>query len=114
MLAIEEEVRAPLLPNVPDLLGRIDLAMETQDALQIVDFKTSRCRWSADQVSDSSGQLLLYSQLAGDFCPKPAKLSFVVLTKTKSPDIAVHEVTFDAESLDRILRIIDACLEIRL
>ena len=35
------------------------------------------------------------------------KLSFVVLTKTKSPDIAVHEVTFDAEMLNRTLRIIE-------
>ena len=59
----------PLLPKVPDLLERIDLVMETPDALHIVNFKTSRGRRSADQVAEPSGQLLLYSQLA-DCAPR--------------------------------------------
>lgn len=46
-------------------------------------------------------------QLAGDLYPKPVKLSFVVLTKTKSTDVALHEVTFDAKMLERTLRIIE-------
>ncbi len=88
-------------------LSRIDLALETSDSLNIVDFKTSRSRWSAEQVAESSGQLLLYSQLAGDLASKPVKLSFVVLTKTKTPDVSVHEVAFDARLLDRTLNIIE-------
>ncbi len=107
VLALEEEVRGSLLPDTPDLLGRIDLVLETSDSLNIVDFKTSRSRWSAEQVAESSGQLLLYSQLAGDLANKPVQLSFVVLTKTKTPDVAVHEVPFDARLLDRTLRIIE-------
>ena len=31
VLALEEEVRAPLIKGTPDLLGRIDLALETSD-----------------------------------------------------------------------------------
>jgi len=107
VLALEEEVWAPLIAGTPDLLGRIDLALETSDSLNIVDFKTSRSRWSAEQVAESSGQLLLYSQLAGDLASKPVKLSFVVLTKPKTPDVSVHEVAFDARLLDRTLNIIE-------
>ena len=107
VLALEEEVRAPLIAGTPDLLGRIDLALETSDALNIIDFKTSRSRWSTEQVAESSGQLLLYSQLAGDLAHKPVKLSFVVLTKTKTPDVSVHDVSFDGRLLDRTLNIIE-------
>ena len=107
VLALEEEVRAPLIAGTPDLLGRIDLALETYDSLNIVDFKTSRSRWSAEQVAESSGQLLLYSQLAGDLASKPVQLSFVVLTKTKTPDVSVHDVPFDDRLLERTLNIIE-------
>lgn len=107
VVALEEEVRGSLVPGIPDLLGRIDLALETSDRLRIVDFKTSRSRWSAEQVAESSGQLLLYSPLAADLASKPVQLSFVVLTKTKTPDVSVFEVPCDARLLDRTLHIIE-------
>jgi len=107
VIGLEEELRAPLIQGMPDLLGRIDLALETSDTLRIIDFKTSRCRWSVEQVAESSGQLLLYNQLAANLAHKPVELSFVVLTKTRTPDVSVFDVPFDASLLDRTLRIIE-------
>ena len=40
-----------------------DLLTENSDSLLITDIKTSRSRWSAEQVEDSGEQLMLYSRL---------------------------------------------------
>ena len=94
VLGIEEELRGSIIPGVPDLLGRIDLLVETDDAVVITDLKTSRSRWTREQAEDASEQLLLYSELvkapgarqaaqdavrgldqdqrAGDRCPRTA------------------------------------------
>ena len=107
IIGIEEEVRAAILSDCPDVLGRIDLVLESADEIRIIDFKTSRCRWSASQVGESAGQLLLYGQLAENMVDdKPVRLSFAVITKTKMPDIALHDVPFDAQQLARTRNII--------
>jgi putative RecB family exonuclease len=64
VLGVEEEVRGILVEGVPDLYGRVDLLTEDLDPLIITDIKTSRGKWSAEQVEDSGEQLLLYSHLA--------------------------------------------------
>jgi len=72
-----------------------DLLTENSDSLLITDIKTSRGRWSQEQVEDSSEQLLLYSHLASEISPaKKIMTRFLVLTKTKEPVIEehVHEV----------------------
>ena len=69
VLGVEEEIRGMLVEGVPDLLGRIDLLTEDSDSLVITDVKTSRSRWSAEQVEDSGEQLLLYSHLASEISP---------------------------------------------
>lgn len=107
IIGIEEESRAAILPGCPELLGRLDLVLETSHEIHIIDFKTSRCRWSASQVGESAGQLLLYGQLAANLVDdKPVRLSFVVITKAKTPDIALHDVPFDAHQLARTRGII--------
>jgi len=107
IIGIEEEVRAAILPDCPDVLGRIDLVLESAEEIRIIDFKTSRCRWSASQVGESAGQLLVYGQLAAIMVDdKPVRLSFAVITKTKTPDIALHDVPFDAQQLARTRGII--------
>ena len=62
VLGVEEEFRAAVVPGVPDLLARVDLLIETPDALVVRDFKTSRSRWSEHQAHDAAGQLLLYGE----------------------------------------------------
>lgn len=69
ILGIEEELRQPLIPGLPDILGRIDLIVETTDALKIIDLKTARSRWSTDQAERAGEQLLLYAALAKDLVP---------------------------------------------
>ena len=88
-----------LVEGVPDLFGRVDLLTEDADSLVITDIKTSRGKWSQEQVEDSSEQLLLYSHLASEISAgKTIQTRFLVLTKTKEPVIEEHvrEVTPDA------------------
>src|SRR5207253_2066279 len=57
VLAIEEELRGNLVPGIPDLLGKIDLIVETPQELVISDWKTSKSRWNEQQIIDGSEQL---------------------------------------------------------
>jgi hypothetical protein len=107
-LGIEEEVRGSIIPGVPDLLGRIDLLIETEDAIVITDLKTSRSRWTREQAEDASEQLLLYSELVKRFVPgKALRMRFAVLTKTKDPVMDVHELPVDPQRVERIKRVFE-------
>ena len=87
IIGVEEELRGRLIPGLPDLLGRVDLLVETENTIDIVDFKSSRSSWSDDHVTEAAGQLLLYSELARPLADgKPIRTSFAVLTKTKTPN----------------------------
>ena len=66
VLGVEEEIRGMLVEGVPDLYGRVDLLTEDSDTLVVTDIKTSRGKWSQEQVEDSGEQLLLYSHLASE------------------------------------------------
>ncbi len=108
ILAVEETLRGSIIPGLPDVLGRVDLILETPDDLVITDWKTSRARYSQDQVEDSIEQLLLYSELAKEFAPgKQIRLEFAVLTKTKEVQIDQHSATADPLRVDRIKRIVE-------
>ena len=108
ILAVEESLRGPVIPGLPDLLGRVDLIVEEPDELVILDWKTSRARYSPDQVEESTEQLLLYSELARDFAPgKRVRLEFAVLTKTKETSIDRHASLADPFRVDRIKRIVE-------
>jgi putative RecB family exonuclease len=102
IIGIEEELRGELVPGVPDLLGRLDLILETDDHVVIQDFKTARSAWSPDQAEESVEQLLLYGDLVRRLVPgKELKLRFAIITKTKEPKVQVLDAEFDAERLDR-------------
>ncbi|MGB8853215.1 MAG: PD-(D/E)XK nuclease family protein [Pirellulales bacterium] len=80
-----------LVEGMPDLYGRVDLLTEDSDSLVITDIKTSRGKWSQEQVEDSGKQLLLYSHLASEIATgKKIATRFLVLTKTKEPIIEEH------------------------
>ena len=85
IFGVEEQLRCSVLSNTPDLLARIDLITQTDDALVITDFKTARSRWSAGQAEDSAEQLLLYGELSRRLIPsRGVRLRYLVLTKTKN------------------------------
>jgi putative RecB family exonuclease len=91
VLGVEEEIRGILVEGVPDLYGRVDLLTEDSDSLVITDIKTSRGKWSPEQVEDSGEQLLLYSHLASEISPgKKIATRFLVLTKAKEPVVEEH------------------------
>jgi putative RecB family exonuclease len=104
VLGVEEEVRGELIPGVPDLYGRVDLLTEDSDSLVITDIKTSRGKWSAEQVEDSGEQLLLYAHLASEISPgKKIATRFLVLTKTKEPVVEEHVREVEPAAVKRTL-----------
>ena len=104
VLGVEEEIRGMLVEGVPDLFGRVDLLTEDSDSLVITDIKTSRGKWSQEQVEDSSEQLLLYSHLASEISPgQKITTRFLVLTKTKEPVIEEHVREVEPGNVKRTL-----------
>ena len=104
VLGVEEEIRGMLVEGVPDLYGRVDLLTEDSDSLVITDIKTSRGKWSQEQVEDSGEQLLLYSHLASEISPgKKIATRFLVLTKTKEPQIESHTCEVNPAAVKRTL-----------
>jgi len=104
VLGVEEEIRGMLVEGVPDLFGRVDLLTEDSDSLVITDIKTSRGKWSQEQVEDSGEQLLLYSHLASEISPgKKIATRFLVLTKTKEPVVEEHVREVEPVAVKRTL-----------
>ncbi len=104
VLGVEEEIRGVLVEGMPDLYGRVDLLTEDDDTLTVTDIKTSRGKWSDEQVEDSGEQLLLYAKLASELAPgKKVATRFLVLTKTKEPVIEEHVREVEPGSVKRVL-----------
>jgi putative RecB family exonuclease len=104
VLGVEEEIRGTIMEGMPDLYGRVDLLTEDSDSLVITDIKTSRGKWSAEQVEDSGEQLLLYSHLASELSPgKKVTTRFLILTKTKEPVVEAHVREVEPASVKRTL-----------
>ena len=108
ILGAEEELRGAVIPGCPDLLARVDLIVDAGDELVISDFKTARCSWNDLKVEDLAPQLLLYSELVKPLADgKPIKLEFAVLTKTKVPELIVHDVPLDPQQVERTKKIVE-------
>ena len=102
IVAIEESMRGEFVEGVPDVLARIDLALQKGDELVLTDFKTSRSRWSTEQAQNNAEQLLLYADLAGRVLDgRKIRLQYAVVTKAKTSVMEVHEVEFDVNRLNR-------------
>lgn len=107
ILGVEEELRESVVPQAPDILARIDLLVESAEALIVIDFKTSRNRWGSGQAQDQAEQLLLYSELAHQLAPgKALKLEFTVISKTKTPVVERHPVHLDTRRIARTKQVI--------
>lgn len=102
IVGVEAELRAAILEGCPTLLARLDLLVETDDALIVTDVKTSRGRWNAGQAEKCGDQLRLYGALVQERFPeKPVKLQYLVITKSKSPSIDVHPVQFNSARIEQ-------------
>jgi putative RecB family exonuclease len=107
ILAIEEELRSELIPGCPAILARVDLVVDTGPAVILTDFKTSRARWSQEQVEESSSQLLLYHDLVQTLADgRPVHLEFAVISKTKVPTLTRYPVRVDVRQIERTKRIV--------
>lgn len=108
ILAIEESLRGDLVPGLPELLGKVDLIVETSTELLVRDWQTSRAKYTQDQVDESAAELLLYGELARDIAPgKQIRLQFGVLTKTKEVNVDVHSIPFEQSTFDRTKMVIE-------
>jgi putative RecB family exonuclease len=108
IVAVEEQLRGPVIPGLPDLLGRVDLIVDTSEELVVSDWKTSRSRWSAEQIEESAEQLLIYTELARDFAPgKRLRIEFTVLTKARDLAIERHVLAVDPVRVDRTKRVVE-------
>ena len=82
--------------------------VETGDKLVVIDLKTARSRWSAEQAHDNAEQLLLYSELARHLAPKKNVFcQFIVVTKAKMPVVEQHTVAMDAERVERTKAVVE-------
>lgn len=112
IIGIEEELTGELVPGVPDLLARVDLLVDAGDHILITDLKTARSRWSAEQVRESGGQLLLYHELVKPMADgRPIRLQFAVATKLKNPEAHLYQVNADPQQIERMKRIVDRVWE---
>lgn len=109
IIGVEETLRGELIPGVPDLLARIDLIVESEDAVTITDLKTSRGRWNQSKSEDAGEQLLLYSELVRKLVPnKTIRLEFAVVTKAVKPVAQRLSVTYDPLRIARTKRVVES------
>ncbi|MEM9109129.1 MAG: PD-(D/E)XK nuclease family protein [Planctomycetota bacterium] len=106
IIGLEESFKTQLHPDLPDLVGRVDMITynESANELLITDFKTSRSVWTPGQSRDQATQLMLYAkgceQIARDLGAEIA-LQFIVVTKTKQPKIEAIRVEIDPDQIER-------------
>jgi hypothetical protein len=88
ILGVEHAFEIELAPWLPKLQGRVDLVIEMVDAIAILDIKTSRTHWDADDIEAGQDQLLLYREGLADLVGatgKEARLGWIVIGKVKQP-----------------------------
>ena len=91
-----------LVEGMPDLYGRIDLLTE-DDTPTLTDIKTSRGKWSDEQVEDSGEQLLLYSKLASEISPSKKVMTRFFDTKYSRRSRSAHKAALRHRSFFRNL-----------
>jgi putative RecB family exonuclease len=107
IIGVETELVGELLPSVPPILARLDLLVDEGKRLAVLDFKTSRARWSTEQLREQSGQLHLYHELAKPLAQgRQVRLEFAVLTKTRVSALDVYEIAADRPSIERTKRVV--------
>ncbi len=112
VIGLEESFRVRLPGLVPHLAGRVDLLTHdvSDRVLTVTDFKTSRGLWSAADAQLQADQLRLYALGCADIAREldaELKLQFVVVTKAKTPKVAVVPIEVDPARIQRTTAIIE-------
>lgn len=110
IIAVEEKLRGRVLSTLPDVVARVDAIWQDDEALHVVDYKTSRSRWNEGKVNESADQLLLYHHMAGSMSRHldlPIKLHFGVITKAKSPAVQLLDVPVAAGRVRQVISLIE-------
>lgn len=98
IIGVEEELRVQLDRELPDLLAKVDLVTQTDGAVHVIDFKTSRSRWTQQKAQESAEQLLLYGVTVKQITRPLAaavKLHFAIITQAKKPVVQLIPVIAD-------------------
>ena len=114
ILGVEEELRIVLDPDLPDVLAKVDLFTQTEGALHVVDWKTSRSRWTEQKALESGDQLVIYGVTVGKMSRSlglPVKLHFGIITKAKTPVVQVLPVPTDADRVTAMTESVAAIWE---
>ena len=105
ILGIEEQLTVTLDSAVPDLLAKVDLVTHTDGALHVIDFKTSRSRWTEQKAVESGEQLHLYGVTVGKLSRDlniPVKLHFAIITKAKTPLVQLLPVPTEPSRIEAV------------
>ena len=101
VIAVEESFRLQFDENIPSLVGRMDLLEQSDDGeLMLTDFKTASSR-----REPGPDQLVLYRQAVSElgYCQDAeVRTRYVVLTKTKEPDVISFEMETGPDEADRL------------
>jgi putative RecB family exonuclease len=103
-LGIEETLRIPLHPELPELVTRVDHIAIANDALLVTDFKTTRSMWNLGTAEEHAEQLHLYAEAVKAIAENfniPVNIRFVVITKAKTPKVNVFEIETDSLRVKR-------------
>ncbi len=103
ILGVEEQLTITLDDDLPDVLARVDLVIQGEDALHVIDFKTSKSRWNQTKAEESGEQLLLYTATLDGLSQElsiPSQGHFVVLTKAKTPVVQLMDVPVSPQRVD--------------
>jgi putative RecB family exonuclease len=114
ILGVEEELRIVLDPDLPDVLAKVDLVTQTERALHVVDWKTSRSRWTEQKALESGDQLVIYGVTVGKMSRSlglPVNLHFGIITKAKTPVVQVLPVPTDADRVTAMTESVAAIWE---
>jgi putative RecB family exonuclease len=104
ILGIEQTLRVSLDPALPGLVGRVDLMTYHEGIVRITDFKTTKAIWTDETAEANAQQLSLYAQAAAPLAKElgaEIRLSFVLLTKHKTPRVEAIEVSADPDKVRR-------------
>jgi CRISPR/Cas system-associated exonuclease Cas4 (RecB family) len=105
ILGIEEQLTVTLDSAIPDLLAKVDLVTHTDGALHVIDFKTSRSRWTEQKALESGAQLQLYGVTVGGLSKDlkiPVKLHFAIITKAKIPVVQLLALPTDQSRVSAV------------
>ena len=118
IVAIEEAERFRILPDVPPIEMRLDLAEVRDNCLIVSDMKTARNRWNEQKIRDNLPQLVLYAvglaPLIRDLGVRRVVPKFIVVTKGKKPKVQVLEPKATKDDVQKLKhRIADTWAAVR-